>query len=246
MSNSIILLTDFGLRDAYIGVIKGIIATLNPEANVIDLCHFIEPQNIKHGRAILVDNLNYFPADSVFCCVIDPGVGSSRKPLVIKHKTTLLVGPDNGLLCDFATDGNIWELPTQENISNTFHGRDVFAPWAARLAENRNLLSQFKHLSISDIQRLPFSDVEINSQWQNLDIIYPDHFGNLITNGIYKKGKLEVKLNSNLLDVFENYSKMPTSQIGVIIGSTNRLEISIKNGSAANIVAPISIKVRVL
>ena len=110
MNNPIILLTDFGLQDAYVGVLKGVIAKVNPEICVIDLCHFIEPQNIRHGRTILLDNFNYFPENSVFCCVVDPGVGSKRKPLVIQYQHKLFVGPDNGLLNDFANDGKIWEL----------------------------------------------------------------------------------------------------------------------------------------
>ena len=239
-------MTDFGLRDAYVGVLKGIIAKLAPKTAVIDLCHSIQPQNIKHGRAILKDNFQYFPDDSIFCCVVDPEVGSARKPLVILHQNRLFIGPDNGLLSDFASDRNIWELPFEKDISNTFHGRDIFAPWAAKLASNRNLLSELKTLSTSDIQTSSFADVMINDQWQNLDIIYTDHFGNLVTNGIYKKGKLEVKLNQNYIITAENYSEIPDNTLAAIKGSTNRLEISIKNGNAARSIVPNSVKARIV
>ena len=246
MSNPIILLTDFGLQDAYVGVLKGVIAKVNPEICVIDLCHFIEPQNIRHGRTILLDNFNYFPENSVFCCVVDPGVGSKRKPLVIQYQHKLFIGPDNGLLNDFANDGKIWELPTQNNISNTFHGRDVFAPWAARLASNRNILDQLETLSINDIHSSSFADVQINDQWQNIDILYSDHFGNLVTNGICKKGKLEVKLNDSNLIIAKNYSEMPSDTFVAIKGSTNRLEVSIKNGNAASKSITYSLKARII
>ena len=246
MKNPIILLTDFGLQDAYIGVLKGVIAKINPEICVIDLCHFIESQNIQHGRTILLDNFEYFPDNSVFCCIIDPGVGTNRKALVIQYQNKLFIGPDNGLLNDFLIDGKIWELPVKKNISSTFHGRDIFAPWAAKLASNRNLLNELKTLSTSDIQTSSFADVTINEQWQNLDIIYTDHFGNLVTNGIYKKGKLEVKLNQSDIITAENYSEIPDNTLAAIKGSTNRLEISIKNGNAARSIVPNSVKARIV
>ena len=91
--------------------------------------------------------------------------------------------------------------------------------------------NQLKTLSTSDIQTSSFADVMINEQWQNLDIIYTDHFGNLVTNGIYKKGKLEVKLNQSDIITAENYSEIPDNTLAAIKGSTNRLEISIKNGN---------------
>tara|TARA_Y100000589_G_scaffold161272_1_gene153261 strand:+ start:664 stop:1404 length:741 start_codon:yes stop_codon:yes gene_type:complete len=244
MNNPIILLTDFGLHDGYVGVLKGVIAKLNPGAHVIDLCHFIEPQNIRHGRTILLDNFEYFPDNSVFCCVIDPGVGSNRKPLVIQYQNKLFIGPDNGLLSEFFSNENIWELPVSKNTSNTFHGRDIFAPWAAKLASNRSLLKQFRTLSINDIESSLFCDVEINDQWQNIDIIYADHFGNFVTNGIYRKGKLEVKLNQSDLMTAKTYSEMPSNTVAAIVGSTNRLEISIKNGSAAESIITNSLKAR--
>tara|TARA_Y100000589_G_C27185485_1_gene642471 strand:+ start:605 stop:1324 length:720 start_codon:yes stop_codon:yes gene_type:complete len=237
-------MTDFGLRDAYVGVLKGIIAKLAPKTAVIDLCHSIQPQNIKHGRAILKDNFQYFPDDSIFCCVVDPEVGSARKPLVILHQNRLFIGPDNGLLSDFASDRNIWELPFEKDISNTFHGRDIFAPWAARLAVNRNLLNQFKRCSMSDIQNLSITDVQINHKWQNIDVIYNDHFGNLITNGIYEKGKLEVRVNNSIVKVFTHYSEMPPDTFAAIVGSSDRLEISVRNGNAFALPMPDLIEAR--
>lgn len=233
MTAPIVLLSDFGLSDAYVGVMKGVIQRLSPDIPVIDLCHHINPQNINHARAVLMDNINYFNDDAIFCCIVDPGVGSSRKALAVASKDRILIGPDNGLFSDFITNGNVFELPSKKGISMTFHGRDIFAPWAAKLASNRSELSNLKTLNMDCLTLLPLMNLTLNKSWQNLDILYHDHFGNLITNAIVTQRNIEVRMQGQTLPVCSHYSDLPENTLGAIIGSSNRIELSIKNGNAA-------------
>jgi S-adenosylmethionine hydrolase len=134
----IILLTDFG-QGEYVGVMKGVIYSVNPNATIVDLCHDISPQSIIEASWILKNNYSYFPDGSVFCCVVDPGVGSERKALAVKTKRSCFVAPDNGLLWETLNDQDITEireLSVPENASRTFHGRDVFAKAAAEINLN--------------------------------------------------------------------------------------------------------------
>lgn len=232
MSAPIILLTDFGLTDAYVGVIKGIIHRISVNSPVIDLCHHVEPQNIDHARALLNDNRNYFNQDAIFCCIVDPGVGSDRKCLVLCNANNLLIGPDNGIFSEFLADSTVYQIIPDENISKTFHGRDVFAPWAARLANDRSLLAQLKPLATNTLKILPPLDIRLNHEWQQIRILYSDHFGNLITNGLPQNSKVEVILNGQQMQIFSHYEAMPVGQLGVITGSSGRLEFSIPNGDA--------------
>lgn len=233
MKAPIVLLSDFGLSDAYVGVMKGVIQNLSPEIPVIDLCHNINPQNIKHARAILSDNINYFNDKSIFCCVIDPEVGSARKAIAVASNNRILIGPDNGLFSEFISNGNVFELPTEIGISMTFHGRDIFAPWAAKLAIDRSKLHGLKILCEENLTVLPTINMELDNTWQTLEILYHDHFGNLITNAIVTQRAIEVRMQDQTLPVFNHYSELPENTLGVIIGSSNRVELSIKNGNAA-------------
>ena len=157
----IVLLTDFGLSDAYVGMMRGVIAAINPDATVIDLTHGIGPQNIVHGAAVLADSYRYFPSGSIFVAVVDPGVGTERAAILLETPDARFVAPNNGLLTlvcreydpsfgDSATAGSAavpadcraWRLTNSDYwrhpVSSTFHGRDVFAPVAAHLTPKLN------------------------------------------------------------------------------------------------------------
>ena len=153
----IVLLTDFGLSDAYVGMMRGVIHGINPAAHVIDLTHGIGPQDVRHGAVVLADSYRYFPAGSIFVAVVDPGVGTDRAAVLLETPAARFVAPDNGLLTlvcrhyaasfgDTTQPGlapvpaacRAWRLTNPEYwrqpVSATFHGRDVFAPVAAHLS----------------------------------------------------------------------------------------------------------------
>ena len=139
------LTSDFGLRDYYVSAMKGVILRTAPSVRIVDLCHTIPPQSMESGAFVLQHAAREFPPSTVHCAVVDPGVGTARRALAFTSRDHVWVGPDNGLL-DFAlqdADGFVYAIDPDRldnrRISATFHGRDVFAPAAAHLANGRNL-----------------------------------------------------------------------------------------------------------
>ena len=133
----IALITDFGTTDHFTGVVKGVIKKINPGAEIIDICHDVAPQSITNAQFILKSSYPYFPGGTIFYVVVDPGVGSDRKILIVKIKSFYFVMPDNGIISVLENDEiETWEADISKfkNISNTFHGRDIFAPLAAKLS----------------------------------------------------------------------------------------------------------------
>jgi hypothetical protein len=136
----ITILTDFGLKDPYVGIMKGVMLTINPQARIVDITHEIEPQDVREASFLVAEYYGRFPEGTVHLCVVDPTVGSSRKPLVAAKDGYLFVGPDNGLFSLIVAEGRTrtYEIAVQDfsgaGVSGTFHGRDVFAPAAARLS----------------------------------------------------------------------------------------------------------------
>ena len=184
----ITLLTDFGNRDAYVGIMKGVIAGINPFANIIDICHNVPPQDIFNGAYLLYTSYKYFPKDSIHVAVIDPGVGSKRDIICVETRDYFFLVPDNGLLSFIVQEekpkgilrviNKKYFLPSP---SNTFHGRDVFAPVAAHLSlgvKPQQLGIKINQLKQLDIPKPVYKKTgQVEGQ-----IIYIDRFGNLITN----------------------------------------------------------------
>ena len=184
----IVLLTDFGTKDAYVASMKGVILTLYPGAAIVDLTHQVEPQNVKQAAFLLDSAYRYFPPSSIFVSVVDPGVGSSREILAAKTSHGIFLAPDNGLLTPLLEREKKYELRRVVNkkfflaeISSTFHGRDCFAPTSARLAKSPRLFSEvgpliksFTHLSLPIPKTTPG---KIRGE-----IVFFDHFGNAFTN----------------------------------------------------------------
>ncbi|MCA1793725.1 MAG: SAM-dependent chlorinase/fluorinase [Desulfobacteraceae bacterium] len=140
-SSPIALLTDFGHLDTFVGVLKGVILSINPKAVIVDLCHAVAPRDIGHGAFLLDTSLGYFPKGTIFCVVVDPGVGSSRRAVLVQTRDYVMVGPDNGILWQAARRNGIQQAVhlTEiryflSSVSATFHGRDMFAPVAAHLS----------------------------------------------------------------------------------------------------------------
>ncbi|MEW5762281.1 MAG: SAM-dependent chlorinase/fluorinase [Bacillota bacterium] len=233
----VILLTDFGW-DVYVGVMKGVILSICPTAQVIDLAHNIAPQNIREGAWLLLTNFRYFPEGSIFVAVVDPGVGSARKALAVATKGYYFIGPDNGLLYPAATRAGvaaIVELDVPEDASFTFHGRDVFAPAAARLAAG---------MPFSGLGKAGTFTVRLNftPAGREGEVVYVDRFGNVVTNlpplpgrrsyTVTAIGKEEVYFKSEL-PFFSAYADAPEDVLFLITGSGGTLELSVKNGAAA-------------
>jgi S-adenosylmethionine hydrolase len=197
LSGIVTLLTDFGLSDVYVGVIKGVIAQINPELRVIDLTHNIPPQNIAAGRFCLMNAVPYFPPKTVHIAVVDPGVGSQRRAIAVDLPTGYLVGPDNGVLAgamgamlaqcqtpdEFTvvelTNPDYWRTPI---LSTTFHGRDIFAAAGAYLASGVPLGELGHPIDPATLSDLILSESSFTAEGIEGCIQHIDHFGNLITN----------------------------------------------------------------
>jgi S-adenosyl-L-methionine hydrolase (adenosine-forming) len=181
----ITVLTDFGLKDSYVGVMKGVILSLNPNARIVDITHQIEPQDILEASFVVDESYRYFPSGSIHLCVVDPTVGSDRRALVVRSRGHFFVGPDNGLF-SMVLDGHKevreitnkrFALPT---VSATFHGRDVFAPASAYLSLGARF-SDFG-LPVEDpVMLQELRPVETEDELKGR-IIRFDRFGNGISN----------------------------------------------------------------
>jgi len=225
----IVLLTDFG-QSEYVGVMKGVICRINAEAKIIDLCHEISPQNIIEASWLLKNNYKYFPEGSVFCCVVDPGVGTARKALAIKTTDYYFVVPDNGLLWETAKEQKVHEIreiPIPEDASRTFHGRDVFAKAAASIDSGRFDAVGTKTEGLEELELYLNGRVGI--------IVRIDRFGNIITNlpsGGKDSYSVKIEKEHYEMNFFPNYQAARDDELFLIEGSCNTLEISLKNGSA--------------
>jgi S-adenosylmethionine hydrolase len=225
----IVLLTDFGDSE-YVGVMKGAIYRCAPNAKVVDLCHIIWPQSIIEGSWILKNNYKYFPEGAIFCCVVDPGVGTERKAIAVKTKNYYFVGPDNGLMWEALAEQKIIEIrkiAVSTDASRTFHGRDVFAKAAAQIEKG-----EFENTGkkIETIEKL-----EIYKKDREGAVVRIDRFGNIITNlAKQQKNKycVETAKNKYTMNLYTNYEAAKEGELFLIEGSSNTLEISLKNGNA--------------
>ncbi len=212
---------------------KGVIYNISSEAKIVDLCHNILPQNIIEASWILRNNYKYFPRGSIFCCVIDPGVGTGRKAIAVKTEKYYFVGPDNGLLWETLQEQEITEIRTiriPENSSRTFHGRDVFAKAAADID-----LGCFETIGaeIKEIEKL-----ELFRSENSGIIVRIDTFGNIVTNiASLRKDMYEVEIGRKRLKMnfYPNYASAKENELFLIEGSNNTLEISLKNAGAYDI-----------
>ena len=226
----IVTLTDLGDSE-YLGVIKGIIYSINKDAKIVDLFNNINDHNIKESAWILYNNYKYFPKNSVFLCVVDPGVGSKRQCLAIKTRNYFFVGPDNGLIYKAAIEDKIVsvvKLPVK-NASMTFHGRDVFAKAAAQLEKGININKLGEKTKTKE--KIGFYLNERKGE-----IVRIDKFGNIITNLSHLNKKyynVKLKNFNKKLNFHNTYFESPLNQLFLIKGSSDTLEISIKNSNAA-------------
>jgi S-adenosyl-L-methionine hydrolase (adenosine-forming) len=185
----IALMTDFGVGDGDVGVMKGVIAGLSPDTHIIDITHDVAPQNVPSAAWILAASYRYFPKGTIFVCVIDPGVGSSRGAIAVHAGDWYFVGPDNGLFSYVYAEQQVYEAVALTNavyhlphVSSTFHGRDIFAPAGAHLARGVVLHELGTALVLDTLVRLESATAIRHGSRIEGHILHVDNFGNLITN----------------------------------------------------------------
>jgi S-adenosylmethionine hydrolase len=243
MSSILTLLTDFGLFDAYVGIMKGAIASINPALSVIDLTHEIPPQDIAAARFNLMNAYPYFPEGTVHVAVVDPGVGSTRRAIALRLFQGFLVGPDNGLFSGVLdhhppiaavelTESQYWRTPQP---SRTFHGRDLFAPVGAHLASGIPLEAFGPSIALDSLVQLSFSAWRQTGNEITGCIQYSDRFGNLITNipGEAIRGYSGLlRVESAQIPIRTAYSDGAPGELLALIGSHGWVEVAVNGGSA--------------
>lgn len=242
----ITLLTDFGLKDHFVGVMKGVIAAIAPRARVIDITHEIEPYQLCQARFALAQSWPYFPKRTIHVVVVDPGVGTARRPILVQTANHRFIGPDNGIFSD------LLDLPGTKvrhvantklflpNVSATFHGRDIFAPVAAYLAAGVSA-SRVGPLVTDAIKLPPQRAVQTSERTWTGQIVSIDRFGNLITNlslaelPDLTRRRFVLQLGSaHLSALAPNYASGLPGQAIAVAGSSGCLEIALNQDSAAS------------
>jgi S-adenosylmethionine hydrolase len=254
----ITLMTDFGIKDGNVGVMKGVIWNICPEAQIADLSHMVGAQNIREAALVLARSAPYFPKYTIHLVVVDPGVGTKRRPMAARIGDWYYVGPDNGIItlvleharqekwsCEFIelNKPQYW----LQNISFVFHGRDIFSPVAAHLA-NGVALNQLGTAYSDPLQiQLPYPE-HTETGWRG-EVIHLDHFGNIASNIrienlvklIQQKEYIIVRLNGIVIKgMVDTFGDRPVGEVVALLGSTGNLIVSVVNGNAA---AKLGVKV---
>ena len=237
------LLTDFGTRDHFVASVKGTILSAAPAATVVDITHEIEPQNIDEAAFTLGACYRDFPAGTIFLAVVDPGVGSARRPVAVRCDDRTFICPDNGIMSfvlEYSGEYNAFEIENSEfgstNISATFHGRDIFAPAAARIANGLDPGSLGRR--VTDLCILETAKAVHEGNRTAGVIVHIDRFGNLITNLMPDDipGQFSIEINDRYVSQLRSfYAQAAPGEIFAIVGSTGRIEISIYGGSAKDL-----------
>ncbi len=247
----ITLTTDFGPSSHYVGLMKGVILDTAPGAKVVDFTHTVPAHDIAAGAVLLESLLGYFPDGSIHVAVVDPGVGGPRAPIAVQTRRCFWVGPDNGLFTEVAQHDPVTGVTRLTNpryhrhpVSPTFHGRDIFAPVAAHLANGVPLEHLGQPIDVLAPLELPQPIME-NDQL-TLHVVYADRFGNLVTDlrqdlfvqwaGADHRdiGSFEVRIaQTRIPGLSRTFSDVPVGQWLAYFGSTGRLEIAIRQGNAA-------------
>lgn len=264
----ITLLTDFGIQDEYVGVMKAVILSINPGATIVDITHHIEPQDITQAAYTLKAAHSYFPKGSVHVVVVDPGVGGARSILALRKNGCIFLAPDNGVLTFLIQNNAADEIFLVENrayflksISNTFHGRDIFAPVAAHLSTGTALSKVGPEADPQTLIQTPFPQPYINPMHDLVGaIVAIDHFGNLITNidttalRQFRRSQddldLEIVIGNHIIKGLNpSYANTPPRAALAIINSRDQLEIALNGANAAEYLKarkgdPVTLRIR--
>lgn len=245
----ITLTTDFGTRDHYVAVMKGVIKSISPKSEIIDVTHDIDAHNVVHASFVLMNTVRWFPEGSIHIAVVDPGVGSDRRVLLAKFGGRYVVAPDNGLITMLHRTARIEEIRVVENgryflpgISSTFHGRDIMAPVAARLAEGVKP-KEFGRAT-DRIETLPIEHrCDTFARRIRGAVLYVDRFGTMVTN-IHRRELEAISARENALEVRVNderlgpirgcYQEVAIGEMLGLVGSADYLEIAVNQGRAVD------------
>ena len=244
----ITLLTDFGTQDYFVAAMKGVILSINPSATIVDLTHEIPPQDISAAAFNLLACYQNFPDGTIHVAVVDPGVGSDRRAILIECADQFFVGPDNGLfnwICEreevFSARNLTNESFFRRPVSATFHGRDIFAPVAGALSQGVNV-AEFGEPLIDIVRLEPLSANAVDADRIEGRIIHIDRFGNCVTNvtpanlvgGV--ASSWIIKLNGREISSFRSFfAEGEKEEVFCIVGSAGFFELSSTNASAARI-----------
>ncbi len=262
MSSIIALLTDFGTTDAYVGVMKGVMLGIAPDAQLIDLTHAIEPQNVKQAAFVLLNNYRYFPKGTTFMVVVDPGVGSSRKAIAVRAGDYTFIAPDNGVLSYVLRDLGDYRAFELSNpayqltgTSATFHGRDIFSPGAAHAAAGVPL-DRFGS-ALDQLVELSKPVLTVDALHLGGEVLHIDHFGTAVTSigglrwlspeqlvldpcfgdgaslGVAAQNAVVTVGDQRLTSIKHTYADVPRGAVLALVGSSGYLELSINQGSFA-------------
>lgn len=244
MRRIVTLTTDFGIKDHYVGAMKGAMLTINPDILIVDITHQIPPQDIFSGAFTLRNFYCYFPQGTIHVAVIDPGVGSGRKPIALEAGGYIFVGPDNGVftfVCRESKSVRVFEISNPKyilpNVSHTFHGRDIFAPAAAHISLGASLKDLGK--GVEKPVMISIKEPEIRSDEIIGELIYTDSFGNLISNIPAKliKTRSRIYVGKRIINgISKSYAGAGKGELLAIIGSSGLLEVSVNQGRASDVI----------
>lgn len=245
----ITLLTDFGLKDGFTGIMKGVIWSIAPSAQIADITHDISPQNIIEGSLVLAQSAPYFPTGTIHVAVVDPGVGTARKPIAAKIGDHTFVGPDNGLFTGVIEAAEaagkpmvFYHLNHPEfwlpQVSNSFHGRDIFAPVAAHLANGEKLDALGS--PFDEPARIMVPRPEPTADGWAGQVLTVDHFGNLLTNITPEQLSFGqgVVINVGEVKIFgliQTFGERTPGELVAMLDSSGVLQIAVVNGNAAEV-----------
>jgi S-adenosylmethionine hydrolase len=244
------LTTDFGIQDGYVGVMKAVIYSIDPEVKIIDISHMVSPQDVLQGGMKAIGHIKYFPENSIHVIVVDPGVGTARRPIAAKIGSQYFVAPDNGLLTPMIEQARHHSLPMEfvhldkpeywlDRISQTFHARDIFAPVAAYLATGVPLNKL--GTAIEDPVVLSLPRPKITQDHVSGEVITVDHYGNLETNihqadllRLEPSGSIEVMIaGQTIRGLTRTYGEGEPGDLIALLDEEGFLGISVVNGDAA-------------
>ena len=249
MASLVVFMSDFGLRDPYVAQVKAVIKSRFPLVEVLDLCHEVPAFCISCASYMLYSSFKWFPEDTVFLSVIDPGVGSGRRALACRSFNRFFIAPDNGLLWQILSEDEESkafvideELIGAREVSYTFHGRDIFAPAAAKLALTKNLYSVGYEVPVESLVKLSIKSVCREDDFECFRVIHVDRFGNTVLSAMKNEYKLPeygskvlVKTGDKLSEavVERTFSRVKEGELAIYYNSFNFIELGVFMGSAS-------------
>jgi S-adenosyl-L-methionine hydrolase (adenosine-forming) len=242
------LLSDFGTADGYVGVMKAVVLGIAPGVPLVDLTHDVPPQDVRHGAWLLHTMWRFLPEGSVCLAVVDPGVGTARRPIALEAASRSFVGPDNGLFSYVLAESTVTGAVVLDDrrfhlaaLSATFHGRDVFAPVAGHLAAGKSLAALGSSVDVATLERLPLPQPEPHAEGLLGHVIHVDRFGNLITDfgpelalDVLHNPRVRLRVGwSEVTARATTFATGPTDVPFALLDSSGYVAIAVRDASAA-------------